>query len=259
MKGGHRPRDRLRVGANLVLAIAQIAATQVHLLGLGQSIGARSQQSPALSTPPGWAFGIWSLIYLGLIAYAVWQALPAQRHEPALRRVGWWTAAAMLLGGAWAIVTQWQGVTGLTVAVIAAMLACLLQALLRLPGPGQGPRLAGVFLRFPIGLFAGWITAAALVNLAAWLQNAQGLGGSQAQAEVAAAMLALAAALGAGWVGWKAQAPPAYPLGVAWALAALFVKTADAGAWMAAGCAGAGVLVLVLLAVAVPRPRPGRG
>ena len=32
--------------------------------------------------PAGYVFSIWSIIYLGLIAYAVFQFLPAQRNNP---------------------------------------------------------------------------------------------------------------------------------------------------------------------------------
>ena len=45
--------------------------------------------------PAGYVFSIWGLIYLGLIAFAIFQALPSQRENPRLRATGWWVS----LGG----------------------------------------------------------------------------------------------------------------------------------------------------------------
>jgi benzodiazapine receptor len=38
--------------------------------------------------PAGYVFSIWSLIYLGLIAYSVFQLVPTQRENPRLRQTG---------------------------------------------------------------------------------------------------------------------------------------------------------------------------
>ena len=43
------------------------------------------------------AFSIWSAIYLGLIAYTVWQAMPGQRASSRQRALGWWIALTMVL------------------------------------------------------------------------------------------------------------------------------------------------------------------
>jgi hypothetical protein len=45
--------------------------------------------------PAGYAFTIWSLIFTLSLGYAVWQALPSERENPLLRRVGWLTASVM--------------------------------------------------------------------------------------------------------------------------------------------------------------------
>src|SRR5690349_19690560 len=43
------------------------------------------------------AFQIWSVIYLGLLAYTVWQAFPRQRSRPRQRALGWLIALTMVL------------------------------------------------------------------------------------------------------------------------------------------------------------------
>lgn len=76
------PRDLLRQIAVLVALGFTLVSVFVNVGGLG---GTRTQdtQDGALSAdgsylaPAGPAFSIWSAIYLGLIGYAIWQALPA--------------------------------------------------------------------------------------------------------------------------------------------------------------------------------------
>ncbi|ANS31297.1 putative membrane protein [Rhodococcus opacus] len=48
--------------------------------------------------PGGPAFSNWTLIYLGFLTLAIWQALPAHRADPRQHRAGWWLAAAMVYG-----------------------------------------------------------------------------------------------------------------------------------------------------------------
>ena len=55
----------------------------------GLTPGAISDQFPVRFTPAGYVFAIWGLIYLGLMAYAVYQALPSQRLNPRLRAIAW--------------------------------------------------------------------------------------------------------------------------------------------------------------------------
>ena len=58
--------------------------------------GPRSLVEPAL-----YAFTIWGLIFALSLAYAAYQALPSNRHNPLLRRVGPFTAAAFFCTGLW--------------------------------------------------------------------------------------------------------------------------------------------------------------
>lgn len=44
----------------------------------GVETGAISDKYPTLITPAGYAFTIWSLIYFGLLAFSIYQLLPAK-------------------------------------------------------------------------------------------------------------------------------------------------------------------------------------
>ena len=54
-----------------------------------------------LITPAGYAFAIWGLIYIGLIAYSIYQALPAQRHQSAFKAASWGIIGACALQMIW--------------------------------------------------------------------------------------------------------------------------------------------------------------
>ncbi|WP_259918757.1 tryptophan-rich sensory protein [Jannaschia sp. M317] len=106
--------------------------------------------------PAGYAFSIWGVIYLWLIAsvgYGVWKraedaAWDATRRPLLLSLVvgAFWLAVA-LASPIWATVLIW------------VMLGGALAALLASPAKDR------FLLRGPIGLYAGWLTAASSVSL----------------------------------------------------------------------------------------------
>ena len=86
--------------ADLVRQIGVISATVFMLIaamvgtGLFGGTAVQDLQGGALDADASYlaparpAFQIWSVIYLGLIAYAIWQALPSQRATPACQSLG---------------------------------------------------------------------------------------------------------------------------------------------------------------------------
>ena len=95
--------DYLRQFAVIVVTLATIAinglATSLPLNG--QSTGEISDRFPSLFTPAGYVFAIWSVIYLGLLAYMVYQALPSQRTNPRLRSIGWPYVVSGIANSVW--------------------------------------------------------------------------------------------------------------------------------------------------------------
>ena len=117
--------DRTR---QIGVTLAEIFCVLGTLVGVGV-IGTRVEESSGgslsadatLLAPAGPAFSIWSVIYVGLAAYTVWQWLPAAGRSELARRTGWLFAASMVLNAAWLLVTQ-QGWIWLSVLVILALL-----------------------------------------------------------------------------------------------------------------------------------------
>ena len=83
-------RDSIRQWVNVFAVVVTIAVNglAVSLPLNGQDTGAISDRFQVYFVPAGYVFSIWGLIYLGLIAFAIYQVLPGQAAMPRLRRIG---------------------------------------------------------------------------------------------------------------------------------------------------------------------------
>src|ERR671912_1643634 len=152
-------RDVARQAATVVGALFQVLA------GAIVPIGAIAGERPSLVIPADYAFAIWGPIFLLCLAYATYQALPANRHDPLLRLVGWFFAGAFFLNGLWEVLVPLRQPV-LLQAILGGIFACLAVAYLRLVRSEHGVLgLADRWLvALPLGLLFGWITAANVIS-----------------------------------------------------------------------------------------------
>ncbi|MEV8219980.1 TspO/MBR family protein [Microbacterium sp. NPDC077391] len=233
-------------GRDIVRQSTVIAAAVFMLIGAavgGGAFGGESVaelQNGALSAegsylaPAGPAFAIWSVIYLGLAAYTIWQALPGQRDSTRQRAVGWWVAASMVLNGLWLVTARYLNLVA-TVIVIAALLAVLARIIVLLGRDRASGSLELTLFDGVQGLHFGWVTIATVANTAAWLTqtlpgdlaeqaDAWGIGVLVVVAVIGAASAfvtrRLAPALATSWglvwaaIGRLSGAPESTPIGV---------------------------------------------
>jgi hypothetical protein len=146
--------------------------------------------------PAGPAFSIWSVVYLGLLAYAVWQALPAQRADARQRRVGYPVAVTLVLNAAW-ILTAQAGLLVLSGVVIAALLATLAGTFLALLATRPRGLVEGVVLDGTMGLYLGWVSVATVANVAAILASSGVRPGEAGRDATAVVVLLVVGAIGA--------------------------------------------------------------
>ncbi|GAA1860777.1 TspO/MBR family protein [Microbacterium koreense] len=167
-------------GKDLVRQIGVLSATSfmiiAALVGGGAFGGTPVQdlQDGALAedgsvlAPAGPAFSIWSVIYVLLVGYAVWQALPGQRARSRQRALGWWIALSAVLNGCWLLLAQFTTLP-LTVAGIVALLLVLCIAFQRTVAiPAEG-LLDSLLIDGSTGLHLGWVSLATVANTSAWL------------------------------------------------------------------------------------------
>ncbi len=213
--------DSFRRIAVLALAILQILVPILPNLGLGTEIGERSDGVRTLITPAGWAFSVWGPLYAGSLAYAVFQMLPAQHRNSLLGRIGWPSAGAFLGNAMWALYTQSYGLTWVSAAIILFTLLCLL-AIYRVFALHRGGFTRGeLWLAvLPLSALAAWLTAAAIVNIAASLQYHRVTLPLDAPL-AAAAVVVIGGVIAAAAIA-NTRGNPWYALVFLWALAAIY-------------------------------------
>ena len=156
--------------------------------------GALSATSTPLA-PDTPAFSIWSVIYLGLIAYAVWQFLPKQSSAERHRRLGYWIAASLILNAAWILSVQFD-LLPLSLPIIAALLGVLAWTFVLCLRHRPGGALDALLTDGTIGLYLGWVSIATAANAAA-VFTAAGFEGFGLSPDVwAVVVLAVASAVG---------------------------------------------------------------
>jgi hypothetical protein len=229
----------------LLFAVVQILVPLLPGIGIGQPIGERSDAVHTLITPAGWAFSIWGALYTGSIVYAVYQALPAQRDDPLLGRIGWFTAGAFFGNALWAGYTQLFALDLLSVVIIFFTLICLLniyRVFSREPsGFTTGEQWMVVL---PLSALAAWLTAASIVNVAAALTH-YGVEGGAAAPTIAAAIVLLGGIIAAGAI-WKGRGNPWYALAFLWALAGIYASGGQESGTVLFATIAAGLLVVVI-------------
>lgn len=227
---------RLPAILTLILSAAFAAAPLVTRPFMGY----RPDQLPIPQTDPpvqpaGYAFSIWGLIYAWLVVSALW-GLWRHGDDPGWDRARLPLIAALALGVPWLSIANSNAPW--STAVILGMMACAIAALLRTPDRDRW------WLRVPVALFAGWLTAAGFASLGIVAAGYGLLFGPVGWA-VAAILLALAVAAA---TQWRVPGAPEYGLAVVWALVAIAVANGT-DTLAVTLLAGAGALVVALLAL----------
>ncbi len=185
----------------------------------GQNNADVSARYPTLFTPAGYAFSVWGLIYLGLIAYSVYQLLPARRGAPIHDRLAKPLVLASILSIVWLVLFNSVQLL-LSVAVIVGMLTTALLLLVR-SREGTLHEKGWNWLAAPFSLYAGWLTVATIANVAVYLTSIGWLGNPLGPVNWTLVMISTAVLI-ALLVSWRLR-DVVFPLVVAWASLAIWV------------------------------------
>ena len=250
---------------SLVRQIAVIIATIATIVvnGLanalpinGKGTGEISDTFDVFFVPAGYVFSIWGVIYLLLIAFTIFQALPAQRNDPVLNTVGWVYVLSCIANIVWIFLWHYERFP-LTLVAMLTLLACLISSYLLL-GVGRTEISAGYrwLVHLPFCVYLGWITVATVANVTDVLDYA-GWGGWGISPEVwAVIMLVVATALTAAMLFTRRDA--AYALVIIWAFVGIAIKQAESrpvslAAWVLTALIGILLLAMLLIGRSTPQ------
>ena len=239
---------RIAVAASVAAAIAIPGAQAALHLGLSQAEFAAQGDTTVRAAAA--AFSIWGLIYLGLAAYAVFQA--RARETPVLAAFGWPSAIAVAACAAW-IIASALDLKSASVVIILIGAGAAISAVLKRPRPQDLTE--RLLVAAPNTLLAGWLTIASVLNIVT-VATAFGLvGPGQADVWAAGAVAVLMAVAGA--VAWRSRSA-VYLLPIAWGLAWVFVAERPDRPLLSGLAAACAVLALAAAAWLAARGRASR-
>lgn len=237
-------RQILNVLAVLAVIVVNVLANALPING--QNTGDISDRFDIYFVPAGYVFSIWGLIYLALVAFAVYQCLPAQRDNPRLARIGNLFVLSSLANIVWIFLWHYEQFA-LTVVAMLILLISLVFIYLRLEiGASTVSEKEKWLVRVPFSIYLGWITVATVANITNLLDFIQWNGWGISEEVWAVIMFVIAGGIASAVT--LTRRDIAYMLVILWAYVGIAVK--HAGVPFVATTAWIVTVLLALILVA---------
>ncbi len=226
----------------ILVVLATLATIGVNVLASalplnGQTTGELSDRFDVFFVPAGYVFSIWGLIYLGLLAYSVFQALPAQAKDAKLRSIGYLYVLSAVANITWIFLWHYEFFPFSVLAML-ALLGLLIGIYLRLDiGRAIVSATMRWFVHIPFSIYLGWITVATIANITSVLYYLD-WGGWGISPEAWTVIMLIAAVVIGSAVSFT-RGDVAYAAVLIWAFAGIAIKHEDTAivatsAWLAA-------------------------
>lgn len=203
---------------NVITLVVLLAANGAAGSGAmsGESIGLIANRYRSDFLPADYVFGIWSVIYLALTAFTVYQALPGAGSRDAVHRLGPWWLVSSALNIAWVSAFSFSHF-GIAMLVMAALLVTLVVIVVRVQPLADGESAAARWcVAYPFAIYLAWISVAIIANTFQYAHVVGWSGFGIAESTWSVVMMAVATALGLAMV--VTRGLWWFPIVVAWAL-----------------------------------------
>lgn len=248
------PIRHLAVPAALLAMIAFNVLAVTLPLG-GRDTGEVSALFSNLFTPAGFTFSIWSVIYVGLTAFTVYQFLPSQADNPVVQRVAVLFIVSSLLNLSWLLAWHYLWI-GTSVVLMVLLLLTLILIYSRVARrAGERTPAYRFMVALPFRLYLGWISVATIANISAYLTSVGWDGGPVG--EVGWTLIMIAATVVLGVLSLWTRRDIFYTLVLVWALVGVAAGQTQETAVMVAGIIAA-LLLLAGVVYTITRGRPQR-
>lgn len=208
------------------------------------TIGEISARYVNLFTPASYAFAIWGIIFLALLAYGIFQvhrAFFSKKESPFIEQTSYWFIIANSLNCCWVFAFVYD-YTGLSVLIMIGILLSLIKIILNTHMERwDAPITTIAFVWWPICLYSGWISVATIANISAYLSKLNWNGGILSEVTWTLIMIVVAILLNLAMI-WKRNMREFAAVGI-WALFAIYIRHMDTYSSIAYS-ALAGVIIL---------------
>jgi hypothetical protein len=244
------------MGMRLLVALATVATLAINILAStlplnNQDTGAISDSFDVFFVPAGYVFTIWGVIYIGWIAYTIYQFLPAQRDNATLKAIAPWYILSAVANSAWLFAWHYLRFE-ISVAIILVLALSLIQVYRILASAEPHSRGFWWAVSLPFSIYLAWASVATIANVTATLslytQSPLGIGA----VVWAVVMLAVATLLGLAFSVRRADI--GFVAVVIWALVGIGVEQSSTPVVMWSAYVGAALLALSLV-IEVPKRR----
>ncbi|MCV7282159.1 tryptophan-rich sensory protein [Mycolicibacterium flavescens] len=245
-----------RPTSSLVLPVAVCLATAATLFVNylanslpinGQTTGDVTRRVEVSFVPAGYVFSIWSLIYLGLIAYSAYLVVAAVKGRPdsgAAGAIAPWYLLTALANCCWLFAWH-HNMFPLSMLLMVVLLSALIVIYrLQVARPATST-LERWTVHIPFRVYLGWISVATIANATITLDDAGWNGFGISEPTWGVIMILVAAALGV--VMTLRHKDLAYALVIIWALVGIAVRLNETTSVLVASLAGAAVVAVAQL------------
>jgi hypothetical protein len=241
------------IGFVLVIAVNIMA---VWLPINGQQTGTVADKYPNLLVPAGFTFSIiWTLIYLGLLSFTIYQLWLAfwgkhpQELSRLMTRMRYWWMISCIANACWLFAWHYE-LLPVSVLLMLVLLASLVAIRHNFAiGDTGAPLREKLFVHFPFSLYLGWISIATVANVTAlmvyWGWHGQGI----SQVIWSVLMIALCAGISAYMI--LQHHSITYGLVNAWALYGIVLKRKHVDVISEHVVIQAAIIAIGLIAVAI--------
>ncbi|REK74481.1 tryptophan-rich sensory protein [Paenibacillus paeoniae] len=210
----------------------------------GKTTGEISAQHPVLITPAGYAFSIWSIIYMLLFLFIIYGFTKDGRASSRISSIGIFFFISCLFNISWLLLWHYEQLTSSVFIMFALLITlCIVYGKINRTKPARHAERWTV--RLPFSIYLGWICVATIVNVAVAL-SARGWDGFGLPDTVWAIIMLGVATVVALALGLNYK-DVAYMLVFVWAFIAIGIKQQAYPAVAYTSYALAALLVLVVL------------
>ncbi|MDH6370946.1 benzodiazapine receptor [Paenibacillus sp. PastF-3] len=223
-------------------------------LPLGEnSTGEISGKYHTYLTPAGYAFSIWSLIYLLLAGFIIYQFRSYTASRDSVRAIKFWFVLSCIFNMSWLFLWQYLYIELSLVAMVLMLITLIViyrkTRLIANPTPGEN-----WLVKLPFSIYLGWISVATIVNVSVVLEKNHWEGWGLSGSTWAVIMLCVGTLLAV--VVSYPYRDSIYPLVFVWAFIAIALEQKEASNVYLTGLIMAGLLLLYSIwLVLTPRRR----